>query len=87
MFDNDPGFESGQLQVFFFRLPIPSGVSGQIKSKQRCASVPVLKSTEEIKDFPFRWDKKPEITGLVGQALVLNSDWLSWYTIFILVRI
>ena len=61
----------------FFRLPIPTGVSGQIKSKQRCASVPVLKSTEEIKDFPFRWDKKPEITGLVGQALVLYSYWLS----------
>jgi len=50
------------------RLPIPTGVSGPMKSKQRCASVPVLKSTEEIKDFPFRWDKKPEITGLVSQA-------------------
>ena len=41
-----------------------------------------MKSTEEIKDFPFRWDKKPEITGLVGQALVLNSDWFLWFIIW-----
>lgn len=48
------------------RLPVPKG-------KQRCASVPVLKSSED-KGFAFSWDKKASTTDLGQIPLKLNKS-------------